>query len=683
MKKLELSVQYLKGVGPYRAKRLEKLGIYTIEDLLFHFPRDYEDRKNIKKISELEDGLSQTILARVVEGPSDLKTRRGLIITTVKVKDDSGIAELIWFNQPYIKNSIKKGVNYIINGKVEKRLGIITIQNPVFEEDSKNNLNVGRIVPIYPSTSDLSQKVLRAIIKNALEEVEFTEIFKEPLRREFGLVGIADAIRNIHFPYDFDVLEKAKKRLKFQELFLLQLGLVLIKRNITEGKKGIAFQKNDGVEEFIKNLPFKLTKAQRKVFEEVRRDMERDKPMNRLIQGDVGSGKTIIAVLASLKAVINGYQSVLMAPTEILAEQHFISISQLFLPLGIRLCLLKGGLSKKEKDEILNGIKKGIYDIVIGTHALLQDNVEFKNLGLIITDEQHRFGVRQRALLSQKGSNPDVLVMTATPIPRTLALILYGDLDVSVIDELPPGRKEIKTYAVDGNMRDKVYRFVVQQIKEGRQAYIVCPLIEESESIRARSAINLYKELKEKYFSEFEVALLHGDIKDKEKEEIMEKFRRNKIQILVSTTVIEVGINIPNANIMVIENAERYGLSQLHQLRGRVGRGEYQSYCILIYDKITEIAKERMKVMVKSNNGFEIAEKDLLLRGPGDFFGTRQHGIPDFKIADLIHDIHLLQEIQKFIPSFLRNMSYYIDIDNTLKALNKLFKNDFNEIIMN
>lgn len=683
MKKFDLSVQYLKGVGPYRAKQLAKLGIYTIEDLLYHFPRDYEDKKNIKKISDLEDGLSQTILAQVIDAPSDIKTRRGLIITTVKVKDDTGIAELIWFNQPYLKNLIKKGMVYIINGKVERKLGITTIQNPVFEENTKDSLNVGRIVPIYPSTSDLSQKTLRAIIKNAIEEAEFIEIFREPLRREFGLIKIEDAIKSIHFPSNFEVLDKAKRRLKFQELFLLQLGLILIKKNITEDKKGIAFPKNDGIEDFIKNLPFKLTNAQRKVYEEVCRDMEKDKPMNRLIQGDVGSGKTVIAMLALLKAVINGYQGVLMAPTEILAEQHYITISQYFLPLGIRLCLLKGGLSKKEKEELLKGIKKGIYDVVIGTHALIQENVEFNKLGLIITDEQHRFGVRQRALLSQKASNPDILVMTATPIPRTLALILYGDLDVSIIDELPPGRKEIKTYAVDGKMRDRVYHFVAQQLREGRQAYIVCPLIEESEAIQAKSVVNLYKEIKDKYFPEFKVALLHGDVKDKEKEDIMEKFRRNEVHVLVSTTVIEVGINVPNANIMVIENAERYGLSQLHQLRGRVGRGEYQSYCILIYDKISEIAKERMKVMVKSNNGFEIAEKDLLLRGPGDLFGTRQHGIPDFKIADLIHDVHLLQEIQKFIPNLLKNISYYIDVDNTLKMLNKLFKDDFNEIIMN
>ncbi len=521
------------------------------------------------------------------------------------------------------------------------------MNSPVFDSEEKQK-NTGKIIPIYPLTYKLSQNTLRQIIENGLNEIEgeLPETIPEYLRNEYKLLEINEAIKDIHFPKEFSDFKKARTRLVFEELLGMQLALLQLKNKYTTEKTGIVFDKDVRISTVINDLPFKLTKAQLKVLEEIDTNMESEKPMNRLLQGDVGSGKTIVSIIAAYKAVKSGYQVAVMAPTAILASQHLESFTQMLDKYGIKCELLTSGITKKKKEEILEKLKLGEIDILIGTHALIEENVVFKNLGFVVTDEQHRFGVRQRATISEKGKNPDVLVMTATPIPRTLALILYGDLDISIIDELPPNRKTIETYAVTNSMKERVNNFVRQQINEGRQAYIVCPLVEENEEIEAQSVVELAEEYKNDVFKEFKLEYLHGKMRPKEKDEIMERFKNGEIDILISTTVIEVGVNVPNASIMIVENSERFGLAQLHQLRGRVGRGEYQSYCILKYNVNSDVVRERMKIMTQTNNGFVIAEKDLELRGSGEFFGTRQHGIPEFKVANLFEDMPILQMVQ-------------------------------------
>ncbi|MCK9268090.1 MAG: ATP-dependent DNA helicase RecG, partial [Alkaliphilus sp.] len=511
------------------------------------------------------------------------------------------------------------------------------------------------IVPIYPSTDGLSQKELISIQKRALQIVNsfVVEYIPENIIRDNRLCGIKFALQNIHFPISVQALKIAKYRLVFEEFFLLQLGLLGIKRKVLQDKKGIPLRGTDRINEFVKTLPFTLTGAQRRVFEEISLDLEKDIPMNRLVQGDVGSGKTIIAVMSLLKTVMSGYQGGFMVPTEILAEQHYLSIKGLLEPFGIRTGLLTGSLSKNEKSRILEGIESGEINAIVGTHALIQEGVNFHNLALVITDEQHRFGVRQRAVLVNKGKNPHVLVMTATPIPRTLALILYGDLDISVIDQLPPGRMNIKTYARTSAKRDSVYSFVKKQLDEGRQAYVICPLIEESEHMDVQSAIEIADELSTDLLKNYNVALLHGRMPAREKEKTMEGFKKGDTDVLVSTTVVEVGMDIPNATIMVVESAERFGLTQLHQLRGRVGRGSHQSYCILINNSRSEISKQRMDIMQHTADGFIISEKDLQLRGPGEFFGTRQHGLPELKVANLFRHMPVLITVQKEIEKMM------------------------------
>lgn len=519
--------------------------------------------------------------------------------------------------------------------------------SPVFDEETKNK-NTGKIIPIYPLTYNLSQNVLRGIIENAITLVNnsLPETLPKYILDEYKLLGINESIHKIHFPENFDEFEKARKRLVFEELLGMQLALLNLKNKYEADTNGIQFDKNVKMSDVINALPFKLTKAQLRVLEEIDKDMESNKNMNRLLQGDVGSGKTAVSIIASYKAVKCGYQVAIMAPTAILASQHLESFKEMLDQFGIRCELLISSITKKKKEEILEKLKNGEIDILIGTHALLEENVVFKNLGFVVTDEQHRFGVKQRTTIVEKGQNPDVLVMTATPIPRTLALILYGDLDISIIDELPPNRKKIDTFAVTKGMEERVNNFIKKQVDEGRQAYIVCPLVEENEEMNLKSVTALAEKYKNEVFKDYRVEYLHGKMKNKEKDEIMERFKNGDIDILISTTVIEVGVNVPNASLMVVENAERFGLAQLHQLRGRVGRGEYQSYCILKYQGNSDVIRKRMKVMTDTNDGFIISEKDLELRGSGEFFGTRQHGLPEFKIANLFEDMPVLKQVQ-------------------------------------
>lgn len=648
------SIRYLKGVGESRLNLFNKLDVNNIFDLLTYYPKAYEDRSKIKNIADLQDGELCSFEGTIVSNVNVARLRRGMTISKVSIQDSTGKITALWFNQQYIKNSLSIGTNYIFYGKVERKLNKLQITNPVFEKidsNSNNDLKKSlRILPVYSSTKDLSQNLIRTIMQEALKNLnnnDLEDMLPESIREKYNLSDIKLSLNQIHFPISETDKEKARYRLVFEELFMLQLGLLSYKKLATDSRNGIKYTKINEMDAFIKSLPFKLTNAQMKVFEEVEQDMESNNIMNRLIQGDVGSGKTIIAVLALFKAVKCGYQGALMVPTEILAEQHYNSIKHMFSEFNVSVALLSGSQPKKQKQVIFEDLRNGNIDVIIGTHALIEDTVEFHNLGLVITDEQHRFGVMQRTILTEKGNNPDVLVMTATPIPRTLALILYGDLDISIIDELPPGRKPIKTYSVNESMRERINNFIRKMVKEGRQVYIVCPLVEESEEIEAKSAVITAEEISNNVFSDLKVGIIHGKMKSSEKDSIMKSFVAGEISILVSTTIIEVGVNVPNATLMVIENAERFGLAQLHQLRGRVGRGDTQSYCVLFNQSNSKVSKERMKIMSQSNDGFVISEKDLEIRGPGEFFGTRQHGLPELKIANLYKDLEIMKLAQE------------------------------------
>ena len=673
---LEKDIQFIKGVGPNRATLLNKLGIFNLKDLITYFPREHEDRGNIKTIAEVQNGEEALISAFPVGRLNEIRIRKNLTLCKLIVRDETGSMLLTWYNQSYLKNVFKQNQRYKFFGKVLRKYGTPEMQSPVYEQEDSSR-NTGKIIPIYPLTYNLTQNTIRKIIENGLKEIDgkLDETLPDYILEKYNLLDYNDAIKQIHFPDTFEMFNKARKRLVFEELFSMQLALLSLKNNYEIKKPGIKFDKKAKMSDVIDVLPFKLTKAQLRVLEEIDKDMEKEKPMNRLLQGDVGSGKTVVALIAAYKAVKSGYQAVIMAPTAILATQHLETFHDILKDSGIRCELLISGITKKKKEDILNRLKQGEIDILIGTHAVLEENVVFNKLGLVVTDEQHRFGVRQRSIIVEKGENPDVLVMTATPIPRTLALILYGDLDISIIDELPPNRKKIETYAVTKGMSARVNNFIEKNIKEGRQCYVVCPLVEENEEINAKSVMEIYEEYKTKIFPQYRVEYLHGKMKPKEKDSIMEEFKNGNIDILVSTTVIEVGVNVPNSNIMVIENAERFGLAQLHQLRGRVGRGEYQSYCILKYQGNSEIIRERMKVISSTNDGFVISEKDLELRGSGEFFGTRQHGIPEFKIANLFEDINILKLVQSIALSIIDKDPFLEKEEN--KSLKKLVDEKF------
>ena len=649
-------VRYLKGIGEQRAKLLEKLEIRNVYDLISYFPRDYEDRSVIRYLDEIGDGESACVRAVVVSTPLVSRIRKGMNLTRFRIADDSGAAEVTFFNQPYLKNSISAGEHYTFYGKFQKFGNRLNLLNPSFERSDREGSATARIVPVYRLTAGITQKALRNAIEQGLSEClgEVKDLLPEETIRRCGLMDIQGAYRSIHAPADMRDAAQARQRLVFEELFTLACALGSMK-NRRRTSAGFTIPARDTAD-FSERLPFSLTAAQRRAIGEALGDMASGRAMNRLVQGDVGSGKTMVAAACIFAVCRAGHQAAFMAPTELLADQHFRTFSDLLEPMGIRVTQLKGSLGARARREAKEQLALGEAQLAVGTHALLSEGVEFRDLALVVTDEQHRFGVQQRAALAAKTNDPHVLVMSATPIPRTLALILYGDLDVSIIDELPPGRQKVDTYAVGEDMRPRIQRFIARLVDEGRQVYIVCPMIEEGEEDTAdlRSAAEEYEYLRTEVFPQYRLGLLHGKMKAQEKEAAMAAFVSGETQILVSTTVVEVGVDVPNAALMVVENADRFGLSQLHQLRGRVGRGKHKSYCVLFRGKGGGVSAERLEALVRESDGFRISEEDLKLRGPGDFFGSRQHGLPSLHIADLSASLDVLKEAQLEAERLLR-----------------------------
>lgn len=683
----EVDVMYIKGVGPKVAYKLNKLGIFTAQDLMMYFPKKHIDYSSRTLIRDLKEGQTTTVFG-FIKSVSSFNTRNNLSVTRVVIGDESGRFELSFFNAKgnryllqRMKTQFPQNAGIMVSGvvKMNNYSGQLTMDKPTysimtgeFKEDANSNLNIARIVPIYTICEDLSIKTLRKAIFNAIElyKNDIKNIVPDFIRERLGIMNKKDAVKQIHFPETMNDLEHARFSLIFEELFLIQLKLIRLRENTakTTSAYNLQVHKDGLVQKFIAGLPFELTSGQKQAVNEILQDMNSDAPMQRLLQGDVGSGKTVVATIMLLAAVENGYQGALMAPTEILAQQHYNNLVQWLTPLGLSVGLFLGSHGKKVRQKFETDLKNGQMNIAVGTHALIQENVDFNNLGAIVVDEQHRFGVKQRNILKRKSQNPQMLTMTATPIPRTLALTVHGDLDLTVINELPKGRKPIKTI-LTGSHR-QVWDLIKQEIESGRQAYIVYPLIDESETLSAKAATIEAEKLQQEIFPQFKIGLLHGKLKNDEKEEVMKDFKDGKYDILVSTTVVEVGVDVPNATVMVIENAERFGLSQLHQLRGRVGRSSLQSYCVLITSSRSQETRERLGIMTETNDGFVIAEKDLQLRGPGEFFGTRQSGLPDLIISDIVRDAKILEIARNEAIDFVKN--YNIDDFPMLKNVTSL-----------
>jgi ATP-dependent DNA helicase RecG len=639
----------LPGVGPKAVAALARLGIHRVRDLLYHLPRRHLDRRSISRIADLVPGQVATVYGTVWQVQTKRSPLQHLVITEAIIKDESGFCHAVWFNQPYLVRTLSRPGEVVFSGKVEYGYGGgLQLTSPEFEFDTGDLLHTARLVPFYPKTEGITDKQLRLWVRRALDATAgaLADPVPAPVLAAEGLLELGQALRQAHFPDDDELRAQAFRRLAFDEFLLIQLGVLRRRREWQESQPGVALQAPPGLmEEFAARLPFQLTGAQRRAIREILADMARPVPMSRLLQGEVGSGKTVVAAAACLVAARNGYQAAVMAPTEVLAQQHHRTLSELLAPFGLRVELVTGSLRKKEKAAVWEACRVGGVDVLVGTHALIQDEGEFAQLGLVIVDEQHRFGVRQRGALRRKGYNPDVLVMTATPIPRTLALSVYGDLDLSVLDELPPGRRQIKTFLVHPDKRAGAYDFLRRQVRAGRQAFIICPLIDDSDKIEARSARLEFERL-QRQFPDLRLGLLHGRMPPREKETIMAAFRDGALDVLVSTAVVEVGIDVPNATVMMIEGADRFGLAQLHQFRGRVGRGEHQSYCLLLSDAEHAPTNERLQVVVNTHDGFALAEEDLRLRGPGEFFGTRQSGLPDLKVARL-SDVAVLEAARR------------------------------------
>ena len=645
MARLSDPITILKGVGPAKAKQFENLNIFTLRDLICHFPRGYEDRTKLVTIDQLEADKPACFKAMVMNTPRTAHIRKGLDMTKVQLADHTARLNVTFFNNRFVTDALQYGKEYIFYGAISGDFGGYNMTNPVFETLDSAPVTTRRVLPIYPLTAGLNNAGMLRSVRQALAICDVpTEVIPAEVRRQYGILPAERAYYAIHEPASMQEAELAKKRLVFEEFFVFSAGLSLLRAS-RAGKQTAPYE-NVEMRPFYEALPFELTGAQKRAVEEIRADVRRGTPMNRLVQGDVGSGKTMVAAAAAYLAANNRRQAALMAPTEILAEQHYQSLAKLFAPLGLRVALLTGSMKEKEKRTVREAIATGEIDLAVGTHALLTDATVFHDLGMVIADEQHRFGVAQRSKLSTKGSDPHVLVMSATPIPRTLALIMYGDLDVSILDELPPGRQAVDTFLVGESYRARINAFIRKQVSEGHQCFVVCPAVEENEELGIKSAEVWAETLQKTIFPDLRVLLLHGQMKGAQKEEVMAAFAAGEGDVLVATTVIEVGVDVPNATLMVIEDADRFGLSQLHQLRGRVGRGNAKSYCILTSHNRNAETLQRLKALCKTTDGFKIAEEDLKLRGPGDFFGARQSGLPTFRVADLSYDLQTLKDAQ-------------------------------------